>query len=225
MDNDGLTKTRVERVRDKIKLIDYEHKIGSSPMIGQISDEEARRSYRDLLAVLPSIPEITKEEIELLTKEINKKLNKVGVYVHPSYNSDVITDYDGVVKAIEKIHHEHRYDAGAMFGTLTEMEAINAYNILITILPEIESLTDEQRNDLSAQIRVKIGQTSIVEEEKKAEREAEKAEFDKAFEEAKERFKKLSIFQKIRLNLKGKNPEQLETEFMNVNDVNGLYRR
>lgn len=225
MEYENIKKSNVDRVREALNAIDYNHKEGTSVMMGPLSDKEAKEEYMKLLASLPEIPGITEDEIKLLTTEITNKINKIGVYVHPEYNEEKLTNYDEVIAAIERVHYQHRYDAGAMFGTLTVLEATNDYNRILGLLPKIESLTDEQRRELSAVIRTKIGQIPKVEEEKEAERVAAEEEFFNAFQEAKGRFKKLSVFQKIKLSLKGMAPNQIDQVFMTTDDMNNLYRK
>ncbi len=224
MSYERLKRTKLEEVRAAIKEIEYDHKFGLDAMIGPLTDDEAKRSYVELIRTLPEVPGITPEEIKILTNEITKKINKIGIYVHPDYNDEVLITEEDFRKAIEKVHYEHRYDAGAMFETLSENEAIKDYNIVLGVLLKSE-LPEEVKNALRKEIVTKIGQIPKVEEEKAAQRKAYAQEVDNAFLEAKARFKKLSLFTRAKLRLEGKAPEQLNRAFMDVEDMNSLYRK
>ena len=58
-----------------------------------------------------------------------------------SHNIKNVEDFK---KAIEKVHYEHRYDAGAMMGTLTANEAKRTYERLLNALDTIPDLSEEE---------------------------------------------------------------------------------
>ena len=120
---------------------------------------------------------------------------------------------------IEDTHNSH------LRGDLNEMEYINAYNELIDVVVDSDTLGDEEKRQLISVIRTKIGQVPIVEEMKKEAKNQEIEEKEKAFVEAKNRFRKLSIFQRGKLNLKGQGPEQIHRTLGTIEEINNLYRK
>lgn len=120
---------------------------------------------------------------------------------------------------IEDTHNSH------LRGDLNEMEYINAYNELIDVVVDSDTLGDEEKRQLISVIRTKIGQVPIVEEMKKEAKNQEIEEKEKAFVEAKNRFRKLSIFQRVKLNLKGLGPEQIHRTLGTIEEINNLYRK
>ena len=120
---------------------------------------------------------------------------------------------------IEDTHNSH------LRGDLNEMEYINAYNELIDVVVDSDTLGDEEKRQLISVIRTKIGQVPIVEEMKKEAKNQEIEEKEKAFVEAKNRFRKLSIFQRVKLNLKGQGLEQIHRTLGTIEEINNLYRK
>lgn len=120
---------------------------------------------------------------------------------------------------IEDTHNSH------LRGDLNEMEYINAYNELIDVVVDSDTLGDEEKRQLISVIRTKIGQVPIIEEMKKEAKNQEIEEKEKAFVEAKNRFRKLSIFQRVKLNLKGLGPEQIHRTLGTIEEINNLYRK
>lgn len=224
MSYERLKRTKMEEVRAAIEEIDYDYKVGIDAMMGRLSDAEAKREYLELLKTLPEIPGITSEDIKVLTTEITNKINKLGVYIHPDYNDEVLLTEEDFRKAIDKVHYEHRHSAGAMFGPLSVGEATKDYNTVLEVLMN-SNLPEEVKNTLRKEIVTKIGQIPKVEEEKAEERRLYEAELDNAFNSAKTRFKELSVFKRVKLRLEGKAPHQLDREFMDTEDYNNLYRK
>lgn len=223
MSLESLMTRKIDLVRAEIENIHYQH-VTPGTYQGRWDDDEARREYTILLESLPEIPGLSLEEIEILKKEIQYKIDKIGVYVDPDYNVDTIKNSNDFRKAIERVHHQHRYDAGAMFGTLTPDEAERDYNTLLQLLNEIDWLTEEEKVEFRAEIATRIENIPKVQQEKRAERIAYDQAFDKAFAEAKKRFDKLSFFEKMKLRRARKAPEHQKTDFMTIEDVNRLYR-
>ena len=62
---------------------------------------------------------------------------------------------------IEDTHNSH------LRGDLNEIEYINAYNELIDVVVDSNTLSDEEKRKLIAVIRTKIGQVPVVEEMKR----------------------------------------------------------
>lgn len=120
---------------------------------------------------------------------------------------------------IEDTHNSH------LRGDLNEIEYINAYNELIDVVVDSNTLSDEEKRKLIAVIRTKIGQVPVVEEMKREIKNQEILAKEEAFQQAKNRFKKLSIFQRVRLNLKGQGPEQIHRSLGTIEEINNLYRK
>ena len=120
---------------------------------------------------------------------------------------------------IEDTHNSH------LRGDLNEIEYINAYNELIDVVVDSNTLSDEEKRKLIAVIRTKIGQVPVVEEMKREIKNQEILAKEEAFQQAKNRFKKLSIFQRVRVNLKGQGPEQIHRSLGTIEEINNLYRK
>lgn len=217
-------RSKVDEVRAEIKAIHYQHTT-SGTYEGRLSDKQAEKQYRELLDLLPEVPGLTNDEIALLTEEINSKINKIGVYIDPDYNTDTIKSFEDFEKAIERIHYQHRYDAGAMFGTLTEDEAKRDYNTLLSLLSEIPSLSVKQMEKLRNEINSRIDNIPKIEEEKVVERRTYREEKVKAFEDAKNRFNRLGFFTKLKLRRQKQSPEHQDVKFMTAEEINGLYKK
>ena len=212
---------KIEEVRSVIKAINKQHTT-SGTYDGRLSDEEALSDYQQLIEALPSIPGLSEEDIKVLTVEIEKHIDKIHNPVDERYNLDTITNEEEFRKAIETIHYEHRYSAGGTFGPLTEGEALWDYRLLLGLLDQMNNLNAEVKETLRKEVQSKIDSTSKVEEEKRADRLAvEEEEFSKA----KERFNRLSSFEKLKLKLKGQAPEQLNRESMDSLDYRRMYRK
>ena len=223
MSLEHLMTKKIDMVREEIKNIHYYH-VTPGTYHGRWTDDEARLKYTELLNSLPKMPGLSAEDIEILKEEIQYKISKIGVYVHSYYNADNIKNANDFEKAIERVHYEHRYDAGAMFGTLTDYEAESDYRVLFNLLDEVKGLTEEEKTRLRAEILTRIEKIPEVHEEKRAERKAYDDAFAQAFEDAKARFEKLSFFEKVKLRKKNKAPEDQKLKFMTIDEVNKLYR-
>lgn len=140
------------------------------------------------------------------------------------YDELKYTKKEQVLKVIDRIHFEHRYDAGAMMGTLSAQEAERKYTQILNELNTIPGLTDEERDELSGQIETRIKNIPQVEAEKEAEDQEYKKNKNKAFEEAKTRYKNLSVFTQIRLKLARKDPNSIDTEWLQPEQIEDLYR-
>ena len=68
-----------------------------------------------------------------------------------------------VLAEMERIHFEQRFDAGAMFDTLSAEEATRAYNGLLAKLPSIPGITDAERDTLQKEIERRIAEVPNVE--------------------------------------------------------------
>lgn len=129
-----------------------------------------------------------------------------------------------VLEAIEKIHFEHRHDAGAMFGTLTPDEAERDYRALSNSLDIMPGLTAEDIDELRQEIENRIQNIPQVEAEKEAEYQKDEQRKARAFENAKARYRQLSFFEKQKLKLEGKDPDSLDIEYMYPEHLDALYR-
>lgn len=127
--------------------------------------------------------------------------------------------YDLYKKMIESTHEDHKK------GNLNEIEYINAYNEILDVIYDSTDLTDDEKNLLIKEVRTRIGQIPIVEAERKTTLEQKQQEINLAFVAAKARFKKLSVFQKIKLNISGLAPSQLPKGNLSVEEINGLYKK
>ncbi len=127
--------------------------------------------------------------------------------------------FEQYMKLIEDTHNSH------VKGELNEIEYVNAYNEILGVVIESNSLSDDEKRELITVVRTKIGQVPKVEEMRKEAKNQELQAKEAAFQEAKGRFRKLSIFQKVKLNLKGQGPEQLHRSLGSIEEINGLYRR
>ena len=212
---------KIEEVRKVIKAINYQYTT-SGTYAGRLTDEQALKDYNELLEALPSIPGLSEEDIKVLTTEIEKKIDRIHNPVDERYNVDTITNEEQFRKAIERVHYEHRYSAGGTFGPLTEGEAQYYYRLLIDLLDKIQGITPEVKDALRNEVQDKINSTATVEEEKRADKRAAKAQ---EFSKAKGRFDKLSAFQKLKLNLKGEAPDKIDYDSLDMLDIRGLYRK
>ena len=127
--------------------------------------------------------------------------------------------YEQYMKMIESTYEDHKK------GNLNEIEYISAYNEILDVVVDSKSLTEDEKSSLIKEVRVKIGQMPLVEAERKAAIELKQQQVTKAFQEAKNRFRRLSVFQRIKLNLKGQNPGQLQMESLEIEEINNLYRK
>lgn len=133
------------------------------------------------------------------------------------------TKYQLVLEAIEHVHHEHRYDAGAMMGTLTDQEAERDYRQILRALPDIPGLSEEERENLKAAIETRIAGIPQVEAEKSAEYEAYEASKKAAFEAAKVRFNALSAFEQMKIRRAKQAPDQIDIDWVSPAELNGMY--
>lgn len=127
--------------------------------------------------------------------------------------------FEQYMKMIDDTHNSH------LNGDLNEIEYISAYNEILDSVMETNTITDLERRELVGIIRVKIGQIPKVEERKREAKNQELQEIENAFKEAKSRFRRLSLFQRVRLNLKGLGPEQIHRNLGTIEEINNLYRR
>ncbi len=221
--NNDLLKTKYEQIIEAIEKVDYEHKVDAG-MMGLLSDQEALDKYREIADIIQQVIELSVEEANDLNAMINKKIDRIYNPVHPVYNEDLITNEEEFRAAIENIHYRHRYDDGIM-GTLDAGDATRLYNVLLEVLEKIPSLDEATKKVLRVEVKFKIGQVNVVEEDKIAEYHEYKAKQEVAFAEAKARFKALSFFEKIKLHRKKMTPEHQDFEFMSVEEIDNLYLR
>ena len=123
------------------------------------------------------------------------------------------------MRMIDDTHISH------LSGELNEIEYINAYNEILDTVMDSKSISDFEKRELVSIIRQKIGQIPKVEEIKQENKNRELQEKELAFKDAKNRFRKLSIFQRIKLNLKGQSPEQVHKSLGSLEEINNLYKR
>ena len=224
MSIESLKKSKLEEVRAEVKAINEDNTTYGT-YEGRLDDAHAKIKYEQLLNALPEIPGLSNEDIEILEREIKQRIASLGKYRHSEYNIDTITNEEEFRKAVDRVHYQHRYDAGAMFGTLTDYEAKKDYQVLLSLLDDIYGLSNDFKAEMKALIQKKIDNIPAVETEKMEERQAYKEEFQQAFMEAKERFNSFGFFKKMKLRKEGKAPEQLNTKFLGIKEVNSLYRK
>ena len=192
---DILCLTKKQQVQAEIARIHFEHRYDAGAMFGTLTDGEAKRTYEILARRIPEIPGLTEEERNELLQEIAKRIENIPqvenekVLYPDEYpdereygvSKDTLfkTKIDQVRDRMAQIHHEHRYDAGAMMGVLTASEAEYAYVKLMGLLYSIPDITPEESAMLADEIQAKIDKIPEVEAEKKAEYEAEQAELEK----------------------------------------------
>ena len=100
------------------------------------------------------------------------------------------------------------------------------YTITITdIEPYNYAITEEEKREIINVVKIKIGQVPKVEEMRIEAKNQELLAKEKAFKEAKKRFRSLSVFQKVKLNLRGHGPEQLHRSLDTIEEINSLYRK
>lgn len=218
-----LMTKKVDLVKTAIKIIEHKQKLGETNP-ERITQEQAASDYKELLTSLPLIPDLTIEERKELHNEINDKLFVLGFVDHSEYNATNLIDEETFIQAIERVNYQHRYDAGAMFGTLTEKEALRDYNIILSVLEQSE-LTPEVKETLKAMIDAKISQIPEVEAEKTSEEQQYTDRLMNAFNDAKIRFKNLSAYEKMIYKMQGKDPESLDPNNMEIEEVRGLYKK
>lgn len=223
MSLENLMKPKIDLVRAEMKNINFYH-VTKGTYEGGFSDAEAKIEYTNLLNALPEIPGLSEEEIEILKEEIQHRISMVGTDMHHAYNIDTIKNVEDFKKAIEKVHYEHRYDAGAMMGTLTPQEAERDYKAILSLVDEVKGLTDKEKEELRAEIQTKLENIPQVQQEKREEREAYDEELNREFEAAKARFASLSFFERRKLKKAKKAPENQDLKFMTVDDVKRLYK-
>lgn len=127
--------------------------------------------------------------------------------------------FEQYMKLINDTHDSH------VRGELNEMEYVNAYNELLGVVIDSDTLSEEEKRQIIGIVRMKIGQIPKVEEMRKEEQEIQRHQVEQAFMEAKKRFKGLSVFQRVKLNLKGQGPYQIQRSLNNVEEINNLYKR
>lgn len=127
--------------------------------------------------------------------------------------------FEQYMKMIDDTHVSH------LNGDLNEIEYINAYNEILDTVLDSDTISELEKRELVGIIKAKIGQVPKVEEMRKEAKNQEMQAKEAAFQEAKKRFRGLSIFQRVKLNLKGQGPEQIHRSLGSLEEINGLYRR
>lgn len=128
-----------------------------------------------------------------------------------------------ILEEIEKVHYQHRHDAGAMFGTLSPEEAEKAYREILNRISTNHQLSSDDYQELTDLIESKINNIPQVEREKENEYQKSEQTWNNSFARAKQRFDQLSFFKKRRLRLEGKDPESLG-EVISAEQLDKLYR-
>lgn len=129
-----------------------------------------------------------------------------------------------VLDVIEAIRYEHRIGTSGMMGPYTANEAKREYEKLMATLASIPGLSTEDAKELTELIKTEIKNIPNVEKEKEEEYEAAERKHKEAFEEAKKRFKALSPVKQLKLKLAGKDPEQIDPEWLSIRELDELYK-
>ena len=224
MSLEKLKENKIEEVRREIMEINKQNSVYGTYET-RLSDEAAKAAYEEILGALHEIPGLSIDDIIQLEKEIQQRINTIGKYRNSEYNIDNVSDEKKFRKAVERVHYQHRYDAGAMFGTLSADEAERAYNTLLELLNDVIGLSDSFKAEMTALIERKITEIPKVELEKIEEYKRYQAKAHMAFNQAKARFNELGFFKKLKLRREGMAPEQIDVDIIGIEGVNALYRK
>jgi hypothetical protein len=175
-------------------------------------------NYMELLKIVSNMNHLDENQTKELIKDIEDKIDRIRHPRHERYNEDLITTEKEFRIAIEEINHLHRFGDNDL-KILTMMEAVNLYNILLEVLDKINTIDDDIKKELKREVLLKIGQSQNVEEEKTKEMEDRR----NAFIAAKERYKLLSLIEKIKLYREKQTPSHQNLELMSVDEIESLY--
>lgn len=67
-----------------------------------------------------------------------------------------MTSMQRVLDLLDRIEYEYKIDAGPSYGTLTEREVKYRYDLLLSSLPNIPGLSEQERTELEAKIQEKV---------------------------------------------------------------------
>lgn len=195
MKKDILCLTKKQQVQAEIARIHFEHRYDAGAMFGTLTDYEAKFTYEKLARMIPEIPGLTAQEREELLQEVEVRIQNIPQverekeekpYEYPDEREDGVPQetlmklkVEQVRDRMAQIHHEHRYDAGAMWGVLTASEAEYEYVKLMGLLYSIPDITPEESSMLAAEIQERIDKIPEVEAEKRAEYEEAEAKLQK----------------------------------------------
>ena len=175
-------------------------------------------NYIELLKIVSNMNHLDENQTKELIKDIEDKIDRIRHPRHERYNEDLITTEKEFRIAIEEINHLHRFGDNDL-KILTMMEAVNLYNILLEVLDKINTIDDDIKKELKREVLLKIGQSQNVEEEKTKEMEDRR----NAFIAAKERYKLLSLIEKIKLYREKQTPSHQNLELMSIDEIESLY--
>ena len=123
--------------------------------------------------------------------------------------------YEFVMCEIKRVEYKlTTFDA--MWGfDLDAEEAIKEYKLIANIVHSLKELSPEEKEELLKIIDTKIEEAPQKEKESREEIEREDREHSEAWEKAKERYKKSSIWSKAKYILKGQTPRKLVAKHPN----------
>lgn len=234
MSLESLMKSKIDEVRKEIKSIHFQNTTYGT-YLGRLQDGDAIIKYKELLNALPKIPGLSDADIEILRQEIKQRINTVGKYENSDYNIDNVTNEEEFKRAVDEVYYKHRYDAGAMIGTLTPYEAEKKYNTLLELLNDVIGFSQQFKDDMRLLIQQKIKEIPAEEKAKQEEIKREEEEIrlekiaheqarKKAFEEAKRRFNSAGLFYKFKCIINGEAPFQLkDIKDYRITQINALY--
>lgn len=138
----------------------------------------------------------------------------------------LVTKKEQVKRMIEKIHYEHREYIGgrAYSGTESPETTEEFYNYILELLPEIPGLTREDIEELRTELETRIAEIPEVEKAKETEAKENIEKKNKAFDEAKDRYKNLSLFRKVGCKIRQTTPKSLDINRMAIDAIDELYR-
>lgn len=111
----NLQRTKKQEVLDLIEGIKYEHRVGTSAMMGPYSDREAKHEYEKLLSALDGVPGLSQEEKVELTALINAAIENI-----PNVEKEKEEEY----LEAERQHKEAFERAKARFKVLSPVKQL-----------------------------------------------------------------------------------------------------
>ena len=231
-DFEKSTNTVFKEVIKEINEIQNTYPVETSTMFGTYIAQGAIYEYNKLLLNLGFIVGLSQDEMIELERIIKEKIANVPKIEKAKLNTAV----EKIINRINKIHYEHLV-GNSMFGPYNAQEAIDEYNkLLSSIVGYIADLSQDEIIELKRIIEEKIANVPKVEEEKLKAKQVYIDRKKQAFEKAKKRYAKRSIFYKLRSRIKGQDPKSLgekkpeflghsRLDFMNIDKVNSLYDR
>lgn len=112
---EDLKRTKKQEVLDVITAIKYEHRVGTSAMMGPLTSNEAKREYEKLLAAIPVIPGLSEEDVKELVAIIETSMGKI-----PEVEKEKQDEYEEG----ERLHKEAFENAKARYKALSPVKQL-----------------------------------------------------------------------------------------------------